>query len=90
MEKAADVIEEIKQTVEDAQVDNATAVLEEKGEDVTPTTIQEEINNPTPKTLAEELGLVTPEELGKKTMTLDIREVPEEMIDKVLEDPEKY
>lgn len=90
MEKAADVIEEIKQTVEDAQVDNATAVLEEKGEDVTPTTIQEEINNPTPKTLAEELGLVTPEELGKKTMTLDIREVPEEMINKVLEDPEKY
>lgn len=90
MEKAADVIEEIKQTVEDAQVDNATAVLEEKGEDVTPTTIQEEIKNPTPKTLAEELGLVTAEELGKKTMTLDIREVPDEMIEKVLEDPEKY
>ena len=89
-EKAADAIEEIKQTIEDAQTDDATAKLEERGEDVTPESIQKEIDNPKPKTLAEELGLVTAEELWKKTETLDIREVPEEMIDKVLEDPEKY
>lgn len=88
--KLADTMEELKQTLEDAQTDDATVKLEERGEDVTPESIQKEIDNPKPKTLAEELGLVTAEELWKKTETLDIREVPEEMIDKVLEDPEKY
>ena len=89
-EKAADAVEEIKQTIEDAQTDDATAKLEERGEDVTPESIKNEIENPKPKSIVEELWLVKEWEFENKTQEINVKEVDTKLLEEAWENPEKY